>query len=255
MEKINITGTYIQILFVTDQHLKNNRQTNDFIDFLQGIQSETLLVMLGDVFQIWAMRTRFLLDYQKALLDCIANLREKSIDTIMVCGNKDVLYTPKKLEASFQCFSHIVMDEAFIEWKGKRIYLSHGDLVNVFDRNYLKLRKFLRSGIARTIADILPQFITVKLLIKGETELHKTNREYKKRFPEQLFKEHCSKNEFKGGMLFMGHFHPRNLVSIRINDLSAYVLPAWCDEKNYFTLDAGFELHARKYQPTLNPNH
>jgi UDP-2,3-diacylglucosamine hydrolase len=112
------------------------------------------LVLAGDIFDFLVGNQPSLIRRYSAFFDMLRTLGEKGVRTTYIEGNHD--FHLKKIFAEIANL-RVVPAETEIELSGTRIYIAHGDLVDIDDRGYLALRAFFRSPFIRFTAFALPE--------------------------------------------------------------------------------------------------
>ena len=112
--------------FLSDLHLGTRECRADFLlDFLQRLQCERL-VLVGDVFDLWAMRRRLIwTEQQSAVLDQIFALAATGVEVVYIPGNHDA-----RLRAFAGVEIRGVRIRRSLEHQtvdGRRFLISHGD--------------------------------------------------------------------------------------------------------------------------------
>lgn len=127
-------------LFISDMHLQEEAPglTRMFLQFLQTTaeQAETIYI-LGDCFETWVGDD----DHSPFNLQIIKALRERvaaGTPIYFMHGNRDFLIGKAFAQASGIT---LLRDPSVIELYGKRILLSHGDILCTLDRKHQRYRK------------------------------------------------------------------------------------------------------------------
>lgn len=156
----------IQAYFISDLHLKNERESNSerLLLFLHSIESgerpATHLFLVGDIFDLWIHDHRYFVDKFKRIVNAIRTVVLKGIEVHYFEGNHDLYLT------SFwqQDVGVRVHDgPRFFHLGEKKIRVEHGDFMNPDDRGYLFLRRFLRTTFMQWIAEHLPGSLVQRL--------------------------------------------------------------------------------------------
>ncbi len=137
-----------RIAIFADCHLPVEPDHPDFVTFLQNLKqaanrAETV-VLLGDIFQVWAAIPVFDHKNGQELLKTIKSLSEKC-KTVMVEGNWD--FYIRKTYAAY--FDEISEDAVEINLHGKRIVFVHGHMDHLFSDRLLM--RILKSRPAHTL--------------------------------------------------------------------------------------------------------
>jgi len=196
------TDPKFRVVIFADCHLPVTSGHPDFTSFLHTLkevakQTKTI-VLLGDVFRVWAAIPVFDHENGHALLEAVKSLSEKC-RTIMVEGNWD-FYIER---AYFDCFDEISEDAIEIESGGEHCVFVHGHMDHLFsDRLLMRLLKSSLaralfqwkrfSGLARKLIRIFQEGELSKQV--RQDELIKVAGRLGKRFPGS-------------DRIFVGHFH------------------------------------------------
>jgi UDP-2,3-diacylglucosamine pyrophosphatase LpxH len=162
-------------------------------------------------------------------------------------GNRDYFLAPFYLDAPF---AEIASEYTQTVIGNTHMYFSHGDLVNVFDRQYRLWRSFSRNRIIYTGLKWLPRSITVRLVHHLEQKLRETNQRNKLSFPAELC-ETYARNLLQAGndVVILGHFHEEYHQEFLINRQKKYlyILPAWKDTHKYLEISDQGECSFQQY--------
>ncbi|MES3038560.1 MAG: UDP-2,3-diacylglucosamine diphosphatase [Bdellovibrionota bacterium] len=151
--------------FLSDIHLKsvNERNGEILLRFFNSLIQDpdvTHLFLLGDIFDLWVSGGKaFVRKYEKVVAP-LFHLEKKGVEIIFFEGNHDLHIDPyweKVLGAQ------VFQEAQYFHLQGLQIRLEHGDLINLEDKNYLKLRSFWRNPIVEFIGHLLPGFVWMKV--------------------------------------------------------------------------------------------
>ncbi len=143
----------MKAIFLADAHLRQPHDQNYqlLLEFLDQQQDLDGLFLLGDIFE-------FLLGYRHVtfsayipILEKLRQLSNNGTKLYFVEGNHDF-----NLGTSFTTTINctLITNQQLIDWDGKKLLLSHGDLLNP-NKNYQRLRSFWRSGLIRFLSQIV----------------------------------------------------------------------------------------------------
>lgn len=133
-------------LFISDLHLCSSRPqiTTAFIAFLQNTAKQAqALYILGDLFEYWAGDDDLADPTIATITTALCKLSEAGVKTYLMHGNRDFL-----LGEGF-CYSAkitLLPDPTLIHTQGKRVLLSHGDMLCTDDVSYQDFRQKVRSS-------------------------------------------------------------------------------------------------------------
>ena len=136
--------------YASDVHVSPERPhvTARFLRFLDRVMEDgNRLFLLGDIFDFWVGPKQRRLGYVKPVLNRLRELEEVGIEVRYVAGNRDF---------NFRSNATPIPDELTVESAGKRLYLSHGDLLCTADRNYRQARKMIRSRPVLAVLTHMP---------------------------------------------------------------------------------------------------
>ncbi len=241
-------------IVVADAHLDGlNRELELFLSFLFSLQKREIhtLFILGDLFTIWLGTPKMLLPHQGPVLESLQSLRNHGVQLKYVEGNRDYFLSPLYLNTPF----HEIISESTQEpIGGKQTHFSHGDLVNIHDKQYRLWRTFSRNRVIFLAFRSLPRTCTVPLAHYLEQKFRGTNLMNKKAFPAQTCKEYAERLWKAGNeIIVLGHFHEKHhdefLFDGRKKHL--YVLPAWKDTHEYLQISDQGTSSFRQFTPRL----
>lgn len=148
------------IYFASDIHLgsgdsKCQRATEQrFVKWLESIESTAEVVVLaGDVFDFWFEYKRVIPKGFARTLGTLSRLTDRGVRVIMLTGNHD-MWVGDYL--STECGIELYTAAQEFTFKGKRLYISHGDNTNIKGQPMLRLmNRIFRSRTLRVIASWL----------------------------------------------------------------------------------------------------
>ena len=226
-----------EIVIIADPHL--GTQTDDvdqMISFIRTLDpQQSKLVFLGDLFHIWAGPSRYHSKPVRMLLSEIGVYQESGGETYLVVGNRDVLFRKFEKNSQYLPFNKIANDFLSLKFGKHHIIFNHGDLVNRQDQKYLKWRRFVRHPGFEFLMNALPVKMANQILVSGEKNLKLTNHSYRKVFPEgewESFIERCFL-DYHYDFLFIGHFHPKEIILNSVKSGTAVVVPGWISRQAY----------------------
>ncbi|MBT4289138.1 MAG: hypothetical protein HOD92_17565 [Deltaproteobacteria bacterium] len=230
------------IIIIADPHL--GTQTGDvarIISFIRTIDPhQTKLVFLGDLFHIWAGPLRYHSKQVRMLLSEIEAYQKSGGESYLVVGNREVLFRKFEKKAQYLPFTRIANDYLSLTLGKYHIVFNHGDLVNRQDKKYLIWRRFVRHPLFEFMMNTLPAKLANKILVSGEKNLKLTNHIYRKEFPKSewtSFIERCY-SIYQFDFLFVGHFHPKEMILDSFRSSTAVVVPGWITQQSYGKLSS-----------------
>ncbi len=149
--------------FVSDVHLSAERPkvTDRFLRFLERVREDgRRLFLLGDIFDLWVGPRQKRLPYVRPILEGLRAVTHDGIAVTYVAGNRDFNFDarvnggppPRRLPEMLS-----------IESAGRRLYLTHGDLLCTGDRAYKRARWVGRSIPVRFLCANLPLSVSTFL--------------------------------------------------------------------------------------------
>lgn len=149
--------------FVSDVHLAAGRPfvTDLFLRFCDHARRDaTRLFLLGDIFDLWVGQKQQRLSYVGPIVSKLRDLSRSGIELHFVAGNRDFNFD---LPLDDSDGPVVVEDSMSIQSAGRRLFLTHGDLLCTGDVAYGRARAILRSAPARAAAGSLPLALTTFL--------------------------------------------------------------------------------------------
>ncbi len=166
----------MKAVFLSDAHLKRFQDPGyrALIDFLgrlknagdrgktkndpsHAIESPSIpvtdLFLAGDIFDFWFSKKMRIYPHYEEIVGRFVALKEQGVAIHFCEGNHDFFL---KGYFSDRQGMTVYEDWAVIEDGGRKILLSHGDLVDSSNIRYLKLRKTLRSPLLYQLQRLLP---------------------------------------------------------------------------------------------------
>jgi UDP-2,3-diacylglucosamine hydrolase len=143
-------------LFISDLHLSdyNEKTLVQFEQFISGVAAQAdALYILGDLFEVWVGDD----DHStaaKRVAKALHDLAQKGTKIFYVHGNRDFLIS--KLYAD-QCAMTLLTDPTVVEVDGKKVLITHGDLLCTDDHAYQTMRKVFHNPWVQKIFLALPR--------------------------------------------------------------------------------------------------
>jgi UDP-2,3-diacylglucosamine hydrolase len=142
------------VTVVGDVHLSEREPevAERFRDFLASLEGRGgTLVLLGDLFDLWAGREQSREPFARGVLEAIARVAASGVRTAFVPGNRDFTF-----DGADGLALEVWPDLVRTSWGGRNVLLTHGDLLCTADRGYLRMRGLLRSGAGRVTISACP---------------------------------------------------------------------------------------------------
>ena len=203
-----------------------------------------MLVLLGDIFEFWIGKNDPLPEH-RSLIERLEEISRRGTRLVYVEGNHDFHLGPvftKRLACQ------VLPDGGGVEFDGTKIYLAHGDLANPADTAYYRLRKLLRSDLARILIRTLPDRLLLSLADRlGTLSKKKAGGERVGRPVREILRPYAE-TLLKAGYqaIVTGHFHQP--FHEKLGDGELIALGDWITQFSY----AVYEDHTftlKRYQP------
>lgn len=156
LPEIACTG---RVVCIADLHLDvaNAAACAPFVSWLERLEAPALLVVLGDLFDVWVGPAQARLDAAPLVLDALAARVRAGTRLVVVPGNRDFL-----LDRSFTEHTGAELHaEGFVARLagGARLLCIHGDTLCTLDHGYQRLRRVLRSRPVTWLGPRLPLWL------------------------------------------------------------------------------------------------
>lgn len=145
---------YLSDLHIVDECTENGRR---LAEFLRSFPKQGDVVILGgDIFDLFVGDKRTFRRKFSAVIAAIRGAAERGVRVYYLEGNHDFHFAPvfsglTKLSVETEDFE--------IEFGGKKIYVSHGDLIDEEDTGYRFLRAITKNAFFRLFVRLLPDFL------------------------------------------------------------------------------------------------
>lgn len=230
------------LIYVADAHLtREDPEVGVFVEFLRKAAPRASAVgILGDLFNLWFGNRKFALPHHRRVVEALEELRARGVRLFYVEGNRDFGILRTHLGRPFDEVAEGSQVEPF---DGRRFWATHGDEINVDDRQYRTWKAFSKSRPVYGAFSLLPGSWGMKLGETLEQKLAGTNLRNKSSFPE----DHCvnyGRQVLQAGCdgLIMGHFHDERIVPLGTREgkeVSAWILPAFRHTHRYLLIEEG----------------
>lgn len=230
------------IFFLSDTHFKYHSKTEDerrkrwnFREFLAGIGGAARLYLVGDIFDFWFEYKSVVPRYYQDILDGLMTLRRTGTRIYMTGGNHDAwLGSYLKESLDFEILSSLVTHEL----QGRKVTITHGDMLPPGDYAYKVLKRIIRSGSVVRLAsavhpDLLYAFASRFSKASKEITHQKTLRSA--RAIIESARERCFR--WENDVFVMGHIHYPTLEHVDSKVL--VILGDWERHFSYLRLEDG----------------
>lgn len=254
----------MKVMFIADAHLRNRNTCGyqyllEFFGSLSGIGNGAVkaniaeevatstgrqvieiddLYILGDFFDFWFAEGAFIYPEFRDIAEAVAELKERGVRVHLCEGNHDFLLSDYFAR---QMGMEVIRDWATITLDGRRVLISHGDTVDVGNKKYLLLRKFLRSNFFYRLQRALP----ISLLWRLAQLSSHLSKELTLGTADVLAQKMVSfarrkfKDDFDG--VILGHCHKHMIVDSLVNGKkrTLALLGDWVNQYSYLCYDDG----------------
>jgi len=150
----------MKILAISDCHYKYSPSSPEdqdnarmLLDFLRSVVGKyDLLVLAGDIFDLWYDGHHILIKQYFPLLKCLADIHESGTRIVMLSGNHDFWFgdfMPDYLGVE------LYPDGFSIATDGQIIWFEHGDTHTINDLRYQVYRRIIRLNFIKNIFSLL----------------------------------------------------------------------------------------------------
>ena len=214
--------------FISDLHLERIESpiTNIFTAFLDDLNQNDSLYILGDLFESWIGDDN-VSELSQYISDRLLMLSERKISVMIMHGNRDFLIGEDFCKASS---IKLINDPRIIEIDTKKVMLTHGDELCTDDSEYQSFRSVVRNPLWQK--DFLNFPISKREKIAGEAkDASKDSKENKAMEIMDVNTDAVLKafNDHDIEIMIHGHTHRPNIhkVSNEGKNLTRYVLGDW----------------------------
>ena len=231
------------LVIVGDVHL--DRQDEDlpaFIAYLRGLAPRAgRIVLMGDLFNLWIGAPELEQDHHRDVIACLASLKSGGTEIHYLEGNRDYRIARAHGGGAFDAVSDTGLRE---DWGPRRIWASHGDLVNRDDLQYRAWRRLSRSTPLWWVFSAIPRARRFAIAESIERRMRATNVDMKREFPDALVRSYAERHlDAPGGAVVLGHFHvERELRAGPGGTGRIYVLPEWKGSRRHLRVTADGEM-------------
>jgi len=214
--------------FISDLHLERIESpiTNILTAFLDDLNQNDSLYILGDLFESWIGDDN-VSELSQYISDRLLMLSERDISVAIMHGNRDFLIGEDFCKASS---IELINDPRIIEIDTKKVMLTHGDELCTDDNEYQAFRSVVRNPLWQK--DFLNFPISKREKIAGEAkDASKDSKDNKAMEIMDVNTDAVLKafNDHDIEIMIHGHTHRPNIhkVSNEGKNLTRYVLGDW----------------------------
>lgn len=231
--------------FVSDIHLNEDSTENSrlLLEFLRHVApTADAVYFLGDIFSLW-LGDDLNTNYAKPLITALKTLSNQGKRLFIMRGNRDFLLGQKFCQST-GCT--LLNDPTIIELYGKKVLVTHGDLLCTLDRDYQRFRKLVQNPIIKKSFLSLPAILRLKIATWIKAKSNRTSN-YATRLQPEIWDVNASTVEawfekYQVNFMIHGHTHKPEIHSAQ--NRTRIVLGDWTNSSAKilaFKAD-GFEL-------------
>lgn len=149
---------FLRVWVFSDLHLSSPQEPlyRSLLRVLEEPQNgDDAVVFAGDIFDLLVGDSDHYRIKHRDFLESLERLLRKGVRVFYIEGNHD-FHLAGLLPRGVRFESEAVCLEVGVSDRVRRLYVAHGDLVDLTDRGYLRLRRFFRSSPLRWLAHSLP---------------------------------------------------------------------------------------------------
>lgn len=147
----------MRLIYVSDLHLRaeDDETGRRFLNFLREVPRKgDSLVLGGDIFDLMVgAKSTYLRKYPR-FFERLSQLVRGGTIVYYLEGNHDF-----HLQGLLPPEVHLKTDDFSLDWNGKKIWITHGDMIDPEDRGYRLLRKVTRSLLFKLLLKCVPGFV------------------------------------------------------------------------------------------------
>jgi UDP-2,3-diacylglucosamine hydrolase len=245
----------MKTVFLSDVHLKDPEGADYerlilFFDRLQGrrgggngeVSGAALildhLVIAGDFFDFWFSKGEAIYPGFRQIVDRMVALKHEGVRISLCEGNHDFFLTDY---FSTKLGFDVHPEWAEFQFDGLRVLTSHGDTVDVSNRGYLAMRRFLRSPITHRLEQGLPRSLIWRLACFWSKMSREASRESGEKIAETMHSFAIGKIHEGYDAVILGHSHQPTLrqVSSGGREKTFVTLGDWMTRGSYLLIDDG----------------
>ncbi|MBP1728436.1 MAG: metallophosphoesterase [Deltaproteobacteria bacterium] len=199
----------MRAIFIADAHLGKPEDTNYrlLLRFLGELPGRTeMLVIAGDFFEFWLGDSPEPFPHYRPVLDALARVTRSGIKLIFLEGNHD-FHLQRYFRSAFN--ADVFPESTVLTLDGKKLFICHGDLINMTDYGYRALRLLFRNPLTRLLARILPASVPAWIAVKlGSHSKGNHKAAAAKWNPEKLVRDFAA-DRFAAGndVVVTAHYH------------------------------------------------
>ena len=217
------------MIVVADTHLvRRDEELDRFVAFVDSLAGRAAyLYHLGDLFNIWLGKRRFEMEHMGPVLEALRRVASSGTRVRLVEGNRDFHVGEGYLGDPFES---VFPDQHTLDFRGRRFWIAHGDLVNEADRQYRLWRRVSKSSPVWAGVSLLPSRTGISLGERLEGRLRGTNVRHKSYFPTEACETYGRRRIAEGfDRVLLGHIHIERTIELEAEGRTGrlIVLPDW----------------------------
>lgn len=146
----------MKAFFLSDLHLRDggDEASQRFTKFLRTIPARgDLLLLGGDIFDLFVGNKKIFREKHAPVLAALRAAAENGVEIHYLEGNHD--FHVQRAFGRLPNFK-VHADDFGVEWGGRKILISHGDMIDPDDSGYRLLRAVTRHFLFRAFVTLLP---------------------------------------------------------------------------------------------------
>lgn len=209
--------------FLSDIHLKsvNERRGQILLRFLLSLTQEEpgRLFLLGDIFDLWVSGHQVFRKRFADVIRLIEILKSQGWKIDFFEGNHDLHIHPYWRD---ELGAEVFTEAQLMDLNGLKVRLEHGDLINLDDLAYLRLRKFLRHSLTEKVGHLVPGPVWQNLGKLWAGISRKKSIVYQRQNSSEIQKmirhhAHRTYNQDGFDLIISGHMHVRDDYEFVVN--------------------------------------
>lgn len=200
--------------FISDLHLKNTQERSSeillrfLIELIERNRPATHLFLVGDIFDIWAGGHEYYSKLYAPITDRLIELQKTGVEVHYFEGNHDM-----HMARFWQKHGvNVWVDPKIFQLGAQRVYIEHGDMINLNDLAYQRYRRFYRHPLTRLLIECVPPSWMHAFGRKFSQESRKHSapqREDRSAELRDMIRSHAQKvrSVFEFDLMVTGHMH------------------------------------------------
>ena len=230
------------IIFLSDTHFsyhttdeKERKKQALFLDFLRSNEGAEALYLLGDIFDFWFEYRSVVPKYYSDILEGLRRLGERGTRLYMMGGNHDFwlgsyISDVIGIEILGQLITH--------ELQGRRITMTHGDMLLPGDYAYKTLKAVIRNRAVTSIARIVHPDLLFAFARRFSSASKGITHKKTERMADMLVELAPTRFfEWDNDAFVMGHIHLPRMM--QYGGKTFVMLGDWEEHNSYLVLREG----------------